>query len=146
MGRAAFARAATERGVDFDDFDDFDDEDDDAEHDDARAMETETETETDGVIVSVPRRARAASTNARWCVETGGTGRFGYASDFTTDDGDENVENGWITSWRYGWCATSSRATSLRTDRDESMLLGQARRRRRVAVAVGYKQDRAPRT
>ena len=25
MGRAAFARAATERGVDFDDFDDFDD-------------------------------------------------------------------------------------------------------------------------
>ena len=47
MGRAAFARAATERGVDFDDFDDFDDEDDDAEHDDARAMETETETETE---------------------------------------------------------------------------------------------------
>ena len=102
MGRAAFARAATERGVDFDDFDDFDDEDDDAEHDDARAMETETETETDGVIVSVPRRARAASMNARWCVETGGTGRFGYVLDFTTADGDENVENGWVTSWRYG--------------------------------------------
>ena len=54
MGRAAFARAATERGVDFDDFDDFDDEDDDAEHDDARAMETETETETEtsGVVTA----------------------------------------------------------------------------------------------
>ena len=80
MGRAAFARAATERGVDFVDFDDFDDEDDDAEHDDARAMETETE--TDGVIVSVLRRARAASTNAGWCVETGGPRRFGYAFGF----------------------------------------------------------------
>ena len=58
MGRAAFARAATERGVDFDDFDDFDDEDDDAEHDDARARAMTTD--------SVIFRSLFARAQPRW--------------------------------------------------------------------------------